>query len=314
MRHAIAALPIAFLLACPASPTRAPDFPAEDTNAKLARIARQCALVASCSDEHDASNLQTPAACVDWYVVNSRDESPLATCVMRARSCEDVTRCTHPPPNPSAEGYCRAHPGVLTACENSHLYTCQGSEGVESTAVDCSELGGTCREKRVGELVERGCTSPSLCPADAPEHRCDGDIIVDCQDGIASRDPCPAGWRCAATKDDQGVRCVSGRGRECDLAGTAFCEGDVAYACVQNGRYAGLHSADCAAMGLACAVRSGRVSCVHRGPPTCATSPASCAGDDLRFCANGDTFRVSCKDLGFARCDPSGGGGAALCK
>jgi hypothetical protein len=319
MRRAIAAaLPIAALLACPSPKPRpvAPSAPGS-SNPALSRIARQCALIASCADEHDSSAFRTPESCIDWYVVNARDEAPLASCVIKAASCADLTRCTHPSPAALAEGYCKAHPGVLTACDGSSFLTCQGEASAESTAVDCSALGGTCAERRVGELVVRGCASPKLCPTGAPEKRCDGDAVVDCEDGVVQRDACPPGWRCVAGTDDSGTptaRCASASGRDCGLAGTAFCEGDVAYACVQSGRFTGMHSADCGALGLACVVRSGRVECVRRGPPACSPEPASCVGDDLRFCAAGEPFRVSCKSLGFARCDPAGGGGEALCK
>ena len=316
MRRALAGTVLA-LAACASAPRAKTDVPTEPTNAALAPIASECALVASCADEHDSSAFRTPEACVDWYVVNASDEAPLADCMMHAKSCADVTRCTHPRADGQAESFCKAHPGVLTACDGRSLLTCQGDDASESTAVDCAALGGTCAERRDGELVVRGCASPKLCPAGAPDQRCDGDAVVACTDGIAERNACPRGWRCAAGADDRGAptaRCRSRSGRDCALAGTAFCEGDVAYACVQNGRFAGMHSADCAALGLACVVRAGRVSCVRRGPASCAEEPATCAGDALRFCAGGEPFRVSCKELGFAGCDPAGGGGEALCK
>ena len=238
-----------------------------------------------------------------------------------------MNACTHPRIEARATTFCRAHPGVLSACDAGELITCQGEDGVESTAVDCAKLGGACAEKRSGELVVRGCVSPALCPAGAPEQRCEGDAIVDCQDGVAERASCPAGFHCATSHDESGAvtaRCQSAAGRDCAQIPSAFCEGDVAYVCVQNGRFTGMHSADCGALGLACVVRPSarsagpgdraRVSCVHRGPAACAPGPATCDGDDLRFCAGGDRFRVSCKHLGFSACDPSGGGGEALCK
>ncbi|HEY1957615.1 MAG TPA: hypothetical protein VGH28_18475 [Polyangiaceae bacterium] len=316
MRRALAGSIVA-IVACAGAPRARPETLAESTNATLAPIASQCALVASCADEHDASAFRTPQSCVDWYIVNARAEAPLADCLIHAKSCADVNACTHPRVDARATTFCKAHPGVLSACDGSDLLTCQGDDGIESTAVDCAKLGGACAERRSGELVVRGCVAPKLCPAGAPEHRCDGDAIVDCQDGIAERNACPAGFHCTAGHDESGAvtaRCESAASRDCTLGGAAFCEGDVAYVCVQNGRFTGMHSADCGALGLACAVRAGRVSCVHRGPPACAPDPATCDGDDLRFCAGGDRFRVSCKHLGFAACDPSGGGGEALCK
>jgi hypothetical protein len=304
--------------ACASSSTkRVPDVPGAETNPALARIARQCSLVASCADAHDSSAFRTPQSCFDWYVVNARDEAPLADCVMRARTCAELTKCTHARADGLAESFCKAHPGVLSACDSDRLLTCEGDGASESTAVDCAALGGTCGERKNGGLVVRGCVAPKTCPPNAPEHRCDGDAVVDCEDGIADRNACPAGSKCVAGTDAYGApaaHCRSGAGRECSLAGSAFCEGDVAYACVQNGRFAGLHSSDCGAMGLGCVVRSGRVSCTRRGPASCSPDPASCLGDELRFCADGIPFRVSCKEIGMSTCDPAGGGGEALCK
>ncbi len=292
------------------------DSPTATPTTDVSRIAKQCALVASCSDQHDSSAFRTPHGCVDWYVVNARDEAPLADCVMRATSCTDVVRCTHERADGLAETFCKAHPGVLSACDGNEFLSCEGESSAESTAVDCAALGGTCGEHKTAGLVERGCISARLCPQGAPEHRCDGDVVIDCQDGIADKNACPRGSRCTSGKDENGAptaHCRSTSGRECSLVGSAFCEGDTAYACVQNGRFAGLHSADCAALGLACTMRSGRVACVKRGEAECAPSPASCIGDDLRFCAAGESFHVSCKELGFSGCDSAGGGGEALC-
>ncbi len=318
MRRASVLVVVVLLVACGAAQSRDPQIGApQPTDAAITRIARQCALVASCADAHDSTVFRTPHACVDWYLVNSRDEAPLADCVMNAKSCNDLTSCTHARTDALAESFCKAHPGVLSACDGQNLLTCEGEAATESTAVDCATLGGTCGERKNGGLVVRGCVSPRLCPQGAPEHRCDGDAVIDCDDGIADRNECPRGSKCVAGTDAYGAptaRCRSGSGRECTMPGSAFCEGDVAYACVQNGRFAGLHSADCGALGLGCVVRSGRVSCMRRGPDACSPEPASCAGDELRFCADGMSFRVSCKEIGMRGCDPSGGGGEALCK
>src|SRR6185437_2448896 len=234
MRRALAAGTVLAIAACASAPRSVIEVPSEATNAALAPIASQCALVASCADEHDSSAFRSPRACVDWYVVNARAEAPLANCVMHAKSCAEMNACTHPRIEARATTFCRAHPGVLSACDAGELITCQGEDGVESTAVDCDELGGACAEKRSGELVVRGCVSPRLCPSGAPEQRCEGDTIVDCQDGVAERASCPAGFHCATSRDESGAvtaRCQSAAGRDCAQIPSAFCEGDVAYVC-----------------------------------------------------------------------------------
>jgi hypothetical protein len=311
---------VVMLVACAGATFHGPEAATADpAGSVLARIAKQCALVASCADEHDSSVFRTPEACVDWYAVNARDEAPLADCVMSAKSCADMTTCTHARADALAETFCKAHPGVLTTCDNDSLFTCEGEGSDESTVLDCRTLDGTCGERQTGGLVIRGCISPRLCPAGAPEHRCEeAATVIDCEDGVAERNACPKGSRCVSGTDAYGAptaRCRLASGRECTIGGGAFCEGDVAYVCVQNGRFAGLHMADCGALGLGCAVRSGHVSCVRRGPPACSPEPATCApkSDELRFCAAGEPFHVSCTALGFAGCDPAGGGGEALC-
>jgi hypothetical protein len=323
---------VVVLVACAGATTRGPELTAPDTtSAALARIARQCALVASCADEHDSSVFRTPQSCVDWYAVNARDEAPLADCLMNVKSCADMTTCTHARADAAAESFCKSHPGVQTTCDGNALFTCEGEGGEESTALDCRTLDGTCGEHNTGGLVVRGCVSPRLCPPGSPEHRCDNEArsradtpkgtpvleaVIDCEDGVAEKNACPKGSRCVPGTDAYGAptaHCRSASGRECSVGGGAFCEGDVAYVCVQNGRFAGLHTADCGALGLGCVVRSGHVSCVRRGPAACSTEPATCAAGELRFCAAGEPFHVPCRELGFSGCDPAGGGGEALC-
>ncbi|HSQ62593.1 MAG TPA: hypothetical protein VLM85_05245 [Polyangiaceae bacterium] len=297
-------------------PPPTPTAPVVDAS-PVARVARQCALVASCSREHQSSVTGTPQACVDWYLVNAHDEAPLADCMMKAKDCAGLEACSRARADTGAEEYCTAHPGVLTACDGNRFISCEGEGGSESLAVDCAALGGTCGETKQGGVALRGCLSPRLCPDGAPEHRCDGDgAVVDCAFGIAERNVCPPSSRCSSERDESGApvaRCRStSGGRDCTLGGAAFCEGDVAYSCVQSGRFRGLHAADCGAFGLGCAVRSGRVFCVGGDGAGCSGGAASCAGDTLAFCAAGRQMHVSCKELGFAGCDP-GAGGEALC-
>jgi len=179
---------VLLLVACAGATTGGPGLEAPDTtNGALARIARQCTLVASCADEHESSVFRTPQSCVDWYAVNARDEAPLADCVMNVKSCADMTTCTHARADAAAESFCRAHPGVQTTCDGNALFTCEG-EAEESTALDCRTLDATCGERNTGGLVVRGCVSPRLCPPGAPEQRCDtGDAVIDCEDGVAEK-------------------------------------------------------------------------------------------------------------------------------
>ena len=82
--------------------------------------------------------------------------------------------------------------------------------------------------------------------------------------------------------------------------------------CVQNGRFTGMHVGDCGRYGMGCTVRAGRANCVRKETTGC-TGPAACEGDTLRFCAAGGDVRVSCKELGFTGCNPTGAGTEASC-
>ena len=282
----------------------------------LVDVARRCARIASCSDPHDPSNFRTAQACVDWWLVNARDESPLADCVMKAKTCLEVEACTHAPGDPGAESFCKAHPGTLSTCDGTRYISCEDRDPRESTASECAALGGTCGEIHGAGLVLRGCIAPKLCPSDAPTLRCDGEkALIDCEGGIAERRVCPQGSRCVPevnAEGDPSATCESSTGRRCGLPGSAFCDGDRAVVCVQNGRFTGMHVGDCGRYGMGCIVRAGRANCVRKETTGCA-GPAACEGDTLRFCAAGGDVRVPCKELGFTGCNPTGAGTEASC-
>lgn len=287
-------------------------------NTLLSEVARRCARVAACADSHDASQFRDPSTCVDWWLVNVNDERPLADCVMHANTCAAVHACTHEREDRAAAAYCVAHPGVFSACDGSRFISCEGDQGQESTVVDCAALGGTCGQTDSGGLVVRGCISSRLCPAGAPERRCDGDSLIGCEGGIVERSACTKGTHCVAGPDENGApsaSCEAAGAVRCTSSSTARCEGDVAVACVVNGRYPGVHKTSCADYGLTCAMRSGRTSCVSKNPAACAVgSPARCDGEELVFCAAGTETHVSCKDIGLAGCAAEGKGPSAACR
>ncbi len=313
---AAAAIGLALCAACASPPARRAAAPPPDE--VLARVARQCVRVASCTDAHDPAPLRAPGACVDWWLLAAPGERPLADCLMRARSCAAVEACTHAPADPAATEYCRAHPGTLSACDGARFVSCEGKDGAESTAVDCASMGAACGERADVELLVRGCVAPGLCPSGAPALRCDGAAtLLGCTAGIADRRTCPPGTRCASTTDADGMpsaACLSPAGRGCEGGSSAgACEGDVALACVPSGHYAGMHVAHCAAHGLTCAVRGGRAVCERRAA-SCAPGPARCEAGSLLYCAAGTKERVSCASLGFSSCDPAGAGAEAACR
>lgn len=312
-------LPVAIALAaCGATPPpKAPGLGGPPVD--LAAAARRCALVASCADAHDPAHLRNPTACVDWWLTAARDEPALTRCLGAAASCKDALRCTHDASDAAAAAFCAAHPGTLGACDGARLYGCS-DDPAESTASDCAALGGTCVERHVaGGLVVRGCTSARLCPPGAPAERCEDGAVVRCEDDMADRRACPEGRRCVV-RDDAGEPLAScegergpGRAARCAKPGYAACDGDTATFCALAGKDAWLRSQDCAALGLGCVVRAGRAVCAARGG-TCASAEARCEEGALVFCAAAREMRVSCKDIGFSRCDPAARGQEAGCR
>jgi hypothetical protein len=315
--HAVVVSVVLFAVAC-GSAKKGPEPPRPGaTPSLLDDLGRRCALVVSCSDVHDASQFRDPAACVDWWLVNEQDEKPLADCMMHATTCAAVHACTHESADRAAAAYCLAHPSVFSACDGTRFISCEGDEGRESTLVDCAGLGGTCVEQSEAGLVVRGCASPRLCPAGAPERRCEAGALVSCEAGIVERRACPRSTRCVARPDENGTpsaTCEAEGAIRCTSAASTTCKGDVAFACVVNGGYAGLHRTNCADYGLVCAMRGARSSCVSAGPAACSAGPARCDGDALVFCAAGREMRVSCKSLGLGECSVDAKGPVAACR
>jgi len=303
-----------FLIACGEDkPAEVPKI--QGLGADANAIARQCARIASCADAHDPAHLRNPSSCVDWWLVSTNAEQSAVECLQSVKTCADLAQCTHEKRDRGAVAFCTAHPGVLGTCDGTRLYNCS-DEAEESSAVDCAAFGGSCIEQRVaGGLVVRGCTSAKLCPQNAPISRCDGTAIVRCEDGIAERRECPRGTRCVHVEEQASCEGepAQDRAQRCSKPGFAACEGNRVAFCTLVGRDAWLRTTDCPRWGnMTCALQNGRANCVSNGG-TC-TGPARCDGADLLFCAANSEVRVSCKDLGFARCDPAAQAQQAACR
>jgi hypothetical protein len=305
---------VVVIVACHGEPPA--QLPTTETPpAALDDIARACARITSCADAHDPTHLRSASSCVDWWLVSTTIESDTIACLSKATTCKAIEACTHDPQDENAIQFCVAHPGVLGTCDGTRLYNCSDDPS-ESSATDCSTLGGTCVEQRIsGGLVVRGCQANKLCPQNAPVLRCEANAIVRCEDGIAERRDCPRTTHCIPG-GDEGASCegepAKDRPQRCSKPGLASCEGDRVTFCALVGRNAWLRTADCATWGLTCAMRDARANCTVRNG-TC-NAEAHCDGDALVFCAAGAEMRVSCKDLGLTRCDPAAHGQEAGCR
>jgi hypothetical protein len=290
----------------------------------LERAARACAKLASCARAHDAPGDRDPGACVDAWIARrgETEADALASCVEAAHGCVEVGVCARTRGDPAAAAFCRAHPGERTGCDGARLVTCAADDPAESTSTDCASFGATCGEaKQSGGLLARACLSASLCPAGAPEVRCGahGEIVA-CREGAALRTECTGGARCEEHRAADGALsavCEPPGHRHCDAVGRRWCEAAALVSCEAHGPFGEAVVTDCAALGMACDARAaapaGGADCVVPGARACEPAPPRCEGGALAFCAAGRVFRVPCRSVGFAACDPDAHGVEAAC-
>lgn len=292
---------------------------APELSVRLDRAARTCAKVASCAHPHDPPRERDPTACVDAWVARAAAEvGPFETCVAAAAGCEQVDVCLRARGDAVATAYCRAHPGARSGCDGNRLVSCSEDDPSESSATDCAGFGAACGDSQAGGLLTRACLSPTLCPAGAPEVRCEGEhVIVGCRDGAVDRTACLGSAKCQEHRGPDGAPsaiCEPPAHRHCDAVGKRWCEQGKLVSCLPHGPFGEASVADCAALGLACDEHAvAGPACVVPGPRGCEHAAARCDGDGLSFCAAGRRFRVACHDLGFGACDPDAHGVDAAC-
>jgi len=310
-------LAAAVVVAChSANPAAAPSLAA-----RIDAAARTCAKLASCAHAHDAPRDRDPAACVDaWIARAPAEREPVEACVVAAKDCAEVDACGRDRGDAATAGYCRAHAGVRTGCEGSRLVTCSQDDPAESSAIDCAAFGATCGDlPQAGGLMVRACVSAALCPAGAPEVRCDGPgAVVTCHEGAVERAACPGAARCEEHQAKDGAAsavCEPPSHRHCDTVGKRWCEQGSLVQCQPHGPYGEPVVTDCASLGLACDEHAEPgAACVAPGPRSCEHAAPRCEGDDmLTFCAAGRRFRLSCRALGLGACDPDAHGVDAAC-
>jgi hypothetical protein len=288
--------------------------------ARLDRIAEACAKLGSCAHAHDPPRLRDESACVDWWLSHvTSDASPFAGCIAAARTCAAVDACARERGDAAATAFCRAHPGTPAGCDGARLVTCAEDDPAESTALDCASMGASCGEVSQSDgLIARACVSSSLCPAGAPEARCDGaGAIVSCHEGAVERTFCAPGSRCQEQKAPDGTSaalCEPPAHRHCDALGKRWCEGARLVQCQPHGPLGQPLVTDCAALGLECDAHARpAAACVLPGAGTCSQPGRKCDGEALTFCAANRAFHVSCGALGFGACDPDAHGVDAAC-
>jgi hypothetical protein len=213
-----------------------------------------------------------------------------------------------------AAAFCAQRPGVVSGCDGDRLVSCGEDDAHESSVVDCAAMGAKCGEvKSSGGLVLRACSSPTKCPASAPDLRCDGTAaIISCRDGAYERVACPAGTKCEEHKDEVGDAAASCElpGRRRCVGGTRRCEDDRLIEC-DRGK---AKVTDCIGQGLRCAGIGPRAGCYVPENVECDKDMLPrCEGASLVFCAAGRLEKVACSELGLGTCDPSARGPFAAC-
>jgi hypothetical protein len=301
-----------------APPPAAPAPPAEPADPAAVRaVAEACARLTACIPTRDEARLHDASACVDWWFENAAPASPdpLKTCLQAARSCGDVHTCMQGGGHARAAAFCQARQGVVSGCDGNHLVSCGDEAAVGTTVVDCAALGGACRESKTpGGLVLRSCVAPDLCPADAPESRCEGiAAIVSCRDGAIERVVCPPGTRCEERGNEHGesnAACLLPGGRRCGLLASRLCEDDRLIACEGGDR---VTVSDCAAFGLRCAGLGPRAGCYVADRECDREMLPTCEKGALVFCAAGRTTKIPCSAVGLGPCRAPSRGARAAC-
>jgi hypothetical protein len=292
--------------------------PAVDPSAWLGEVTRSCARASSCAHTHDAPRFGDPSACVDWWLTHSPgDRDALHTCLLAARTCDEVDACTHDRGDARAATFCASRVGLMSGCDGDRFITCSGDDLAESTAIDCASLKAQCGETSMpGGLIVRGCFSKALCPTNAPPQRCEGtNAIVSCHDGAVERVACRDGTRCEEHVDGDGDRaatCEPPRHERCDTPGARYCAADRLVVCEPHGHFGDVRVTDCATLGMRCDGRAASASCVA-ARVECEPGAPRCDGEALTFCAAGARVSVSCAAIGLGPCDPDAHGAQAGC-
>ena len=310
-----AALAVLMVVSCnhPGDPAplapEAPERPVAPPKT-LYELAAKCALISSCARPHDPPRVREPSVCVESWLQRGGDD-----CLLKANTCAAVDLCLHAGNDVLAASFCAAHPGALGACDDRNRFVSCGEDRV--TPVDCGVLGATCGESRsAGGLIVRGCISRALCPAGAPDARCEGKgAVLSCNDGIVDRVTCPSGEQCEEHREadgEQTAMCEISGDDHCDDVGASACREEQLVECLPHGHFGAKRSTDCGKLGLVCRARGRQAACVV-AKPTCASGPARCENGLLVFCAAGVEMKVSCAAVGLGRCDPDTHGPEAAC-
>jgi hypothetical protein len=282
--------------ACRAAPDASPTVPVT-TELDADWVARAAAVVGSCMPDDGVARNATHiwlghlAAPRPYF----RSSAQLECLANASCGCQAIEHCL-------GWSYARAPENCVGSCADDVFTGC--GDDVQVT-VDCSRFGLSCDPAA-------NCVAEAAVPCDGSEPtKCsaDGELLF-CDDDFMRRAPCQSlGFSCVNGKcTGGGTACTeqsSSQNELVDLVGTA-CAGATLTACVAGSSA----EVDCATYGpgFTCQSLDGSFFCGLAAECVPADNyasaqPASCDGNQLRFCNAGRLETIDCLALGFSGCE-----------
>jgi hypothetical protein len=157
--------------------------------------------------------------------------------------------------------------------------------------LECAEHGEQCG---TGDGGGNGECNFGFC--EGQQRTCRGNRAEICAFSRITLVDCGRIGRSCGAIPDGGVDCLGGAA--CDLLGTPRCEGDVVVQCNADGREVRI---DCTRAPTLRTCRAGK--CALTGTECDQKFAEVCAGNTLRFCADGQVRDFDCVAMGFRACE-----------
>lgn len=245
--------------------------------------------VSKCLAQNDALESVEPGEIDTGFL----DVTSIA-CLAAARDCTGVATCVYGSPEP-----CLRPPGNAF-CRGDFAVHCI-QPGLDS-AEDCASAGFL---RDPGATCLKGDSGNAECGfgrcGTAPSAACDGNVALQCSDGVLLRWTCPSGSHCGPDPSNPGAGTCIGDGAPCTAD---RCDGSDAIWCVEQREWR-LACGHLPIPGACTLDDAGVASCAPE--PDLACDPSQyldhCDGARLVYC-DGDEREIDCTTLGFTGCGP----------
>lgn len=247
----------------------------------------------------------------DPSVASSAHLSPSeVNCIANAGSnCAEAKKCLAGGMTPST---CSGNARSCVGNQFQQCTTAAGTGGNEGLQLyDCASVGEMCVTNNGNTDCGFGtCSGGTAATCVGPDGTAGGNLVQRCTNGILQREDCT---RTAASCNPSGLLGAHcrGNGAACTSPSitnnTLRCDGSVLVTCAdgQEARY------DCAQLNLGCFSNPGGnagFGCYAGNDCDPNNFTATCQGTKLTFCNKGKVQMSDCASLGFASCNPNGGG------